>query len=90
MASISLALVPPEEQLFIDKVIRKRLGRPGALLGILEEVQAHHPRKYLLLDVLRYSGEGRNHLFGNLQCGRALCALQSAAQGELLDQRCTA
>lgn len=54
MASISLALVPPEEQLFIDKVIRKRLGRPGALLGILEEVQAHHPRKYLPLDVLRY------------------------------------
>jgi NADH-quinone oxidoreductase subunit E len=54
MASISLALVPPEEQLFIDKVIRKRLGHPGALLGILEEVQAHHPRKYLPLDVLRY------------------------------------
>lgn len=54
MASISLALIPPEEQLFIDKVIRKRLGCPGALLGILEEVQAHHPRKYLPLDVLRY------------------------------------
>jgi NADH-quinone oxidoreductase subunit E len=54
MASISLALVPPEEQLFIDKVIRRRLGRPGALLGILEEVQAHHPHKYLPLDVLRY------------------------------------
>jgi len=54
MASISLALIPPEEQLFIDKVIRRRLGRPGALLGILEEVQAHHARKYLPLDVLRY------------------------------------
>lgn len=54
MASISLALIPPEEQLFIDKVIRRRLGRPGALLGILEEVQAHHPHKYLPLDVLRY------------------------------------
>jgi len=54
MASISLALIPPEEQLFIDKIIRKRLGRPGALLGILEEVQAHHPKKYLPLDVLRY------------------------------------
>ena len=54
MASISLALIPPEEQLFIDKVIRRRLGRPGALLGILEEVQSHHPHKYLPLDVLRY------------------------------------
>lgn len=54
MGSISLALIPPEEQLFIDKVIRKRLGRPGALLGILEEVQAHHQHKYLPLDVLRY------------------------------------
>jgi len=54
MASISFALIPPEEQLFIDKVIRRRLGRPGALLGILEEVQAHHSRKYLPLDVLRY------------------------------------
>jgi NADH-quinone oxidoreductase subunit E len=54
MASISLAVIPPDEQLFIDKVIRKRLGRPGALLGILEEVQGHHPRKYLPLDVLRY------------------------------------
>lgn len=54
MASISLALIPPEEQLFIDKVIRRRLGRPGALLGILEEVQAHHAHKYLPLDVLRY------------------------------------
>lgn len=54
MASVSLALVPPEEQLFIDKVIRKRLGRPGALLGILEEVQGHQPNKYLPLDVLRY------------------------------------
>jgi NADH-quinone oxidoreductase subunit E len=35
-------------------VIRRRVGRPGALLGILEEVQAHHPHKYLQLDVLRY------------------------------------
>ena len=54
MGSLSLALVSPEDQLFIDKVIRRRLGRPGALLGILEEVQAHHPHKYLPLDVLRY------------------------------------
>jgi NADH-quinone oxidoreductase subunit E len=54
MGSLSLALVPAEDLLFIDKVIRKRLGRPGALLGILEEVQAHQLQKYLPLDVLRY------------------------------------
>ncbi len=54
MGSVSVALVSPEDQLFIDKVIRRRLGRPGALLGILEEVQAHHQHKYLPLDVLRY------------------------------------
>lgn len=54
MGSLSVALVSPEDQLFVDKVIRRRLGRPGALLGILEEVQAHHQHKYLPLDVLRY------------------------------------
>jgi len=54
MGSLPLIAVPAEDQLFIDKVIRRRLGRPGALLGILEEVQAHHPHKYLPLDVLRY------------------------------------
>jgi len=54
MAASSLAVVATEDQLFIDKVIHKRFGRPGALLGILEDVQAHHPHKYLPLDVLRY------------------------------------
>jgi NADH-quinone oxidoreductase subunit E len=54
MGSLSVALVSPEDQLCIDKAIRRRLGRPGALLGILEEVQAHHQHKYLPLDVLRY------------------------------------
>ncbi|HXX99345.1 MAG TPA: NAD(P)H-dependent oxidoreductase subunit E [Candidatus Limnocylindrales bacterium] len=54
MGVLTLAAVPAEDQLFIDKIIRRRLGRPGALLGILEEVQAHHPQKYLPLDVLRY------------------------------------
>lgn len=35
-------------------MIRKRLGRPGALLGVVGEVQEHHPHKFLPLDVLRY------------------------------------
>ena len=42
------------EYAFIDQVIARRSGRPGALLGILEEIQEHNPRKYLCLDILRY------------------------------------
>ena len=42
------------EQAFIDQVIAIRSGRPGALLGILEAAQEHHPHKYLPLEVLRY------------------------------------
>ena len=43
MAVSSLALVSIEDQIFIDKMIHKRLGHAGALLGILEDVQAYHP-----------------------------------------------
>ena len=32
-------------------------GRPGALLGILERVQEHHPHKYLSPEVLEYLAE---------------------------------
>ena len=39
---------------FIDEVIASHRGRPGALLGILETVQEHNPRKYLCADELRY------------------------------------
>ena len=39
---------------FIDEVIASHRGRPGALLGILESVQEHNPRKYLCADELRY------------------------------------
>jgi NADH-quinone oxidoreductase subunit E len=42
------------DQAFIDQVIATSTGRPGALLGILEAVQNHHPRKYLEEDALRY------------------------------------
>jgi len=42
------------ERAFIDQVIAKRMGRPGALLGILEAVQDHGPRKYLSVETLRY------------------------------------
>jgi NADH-quinone oxidoreductase subunit E len=42
------------ERAFIDQQIAKRGGRPGALLGILEAVQGHDPRKYLSMATLRY------------------------------------
>jgi NADH-quinone oxidoreductase subunit E len=42
------------ERAFIDQVISIRIGRPGALLGILEAVQDHHPHKYLPLETLDY------------------------------------
>jgi NADH-quinone oxidoreductase subunit E len=42
------------ERAFIDQVITGRTGRPGALLGILESVQEHHPNKYLPVQTLEY------------------------------------
>ena len=42
------------ERAFIDQVIARRSGRPGALLGILEEVQDHQPRKYLCVETIQY------------------------------------
>jgi len=45
------------ERVFIDQVIASHTGRPGALLGILESVQEHHPHKYLPLETLEYVAE---------------------------------
>lgn len=42
------------EQEFVDQVIARHTGRPGALLGILEQVQEHHPSKYLPMEILDY------------------------------------
>ena len=42
------------EHAFIDKTIANYEGRPGALLGILEAIQEHHPHKYLPADALQY------------------------------------
>jgi NADH-quinone oxidoreductase subunit E len=42
------------ERAFIDQVIVSRTGRAGALLGILESVQEHHPHKYLPSETLVY------------------------------------
>jgi NADH-quinone oxidoreductase subunit E len=42
------------DKAFIDQAIASKVGRPGALLGILEAVQDHHPHKYLPLETLGY------------------------------------
>lgn len=42
---------------FIDGVIARQVGRPGALLGILQAVQGHNSHDYLPLEVLRYVAE---------------------------------
>jgi NADH-quinone oxidoreductase subunit E len=39
---------------FIDPIIARHAGRPGALLGILEAVQEKTPHNYLPSDVLHY------------------------------------
>jgi len=47
-------LLDAGERAFIDQVIAGKDERPGALLGILEAVQEHHPHKYLPMDTLEY------------------------------------
>ena len=42
------------DQDFIDKVLVRQAGRPGALLAILQQVQNNHPRKFLPLETLEY------------------------------------
>jgi NADH-quinone oxidoreductase subunit E len=54
MPTPSLAGIPTDEQVFIDKLITSRRGRPGALLGILEATQDRNRYKYLPLETLRY------------------------------------
>jgi NADH-quinone oxidoreductase subunit E len=50
----SPTLADTADQAFIDQTIAKHNGRPGALLGILEAVQEHHPHKYLSPEALQY------------------------------------
>jgi NADH-quinone oxidoreductase subunit E len=49
-----LALPHPEDQDLIDRIIGDRAGRPGALLGILEQLQEHNRHKYLPMETLAY------------------------------------
>jgi NADH-quinone oxidoreductase subunit E len=46
-----------EEQAFADRTIAELSGKPGALLGILERIQDHHPNKFLSAEILEYVAE---------------------------------
>jgi len=50
-------MLTARDKVLIDQVIAERGSRPGALLGILEEVQSANAHKYLSMPVLRYIAE---------------------------------
>lgn len=55
MATLTAPAPPrPAECDHIDQVIARNRNRPGALLSILEDVQDHHPQKYLSFEILDY------------------------------------
>jgi len=49
-----MSISTPAEQEFIDQVIARCAGKPGALLSILEQVQDRNPQKYLPAATLEY------------------------------------
>ena len=52
----ALAAVAPrvDDQDLIDRIIGEQVGRPGALLGILEKLQDANRHKYLPMETLEY------------------------------------
>jgi NADH-quinone oxidoreductase subunit E len=54
MMSAALSQAADLDKDFIDAVLARNTGRPGALLAILQAVQAHNPRQYLPADTLAY------------------------------------
>ena len=54
---VTLPTLSVEEKTFADRVIAENSARPGALLGILERIQEHHPNKYLSAQILEYVAE---------------------------------
>jgi NADH-quinone oxidoreductase subunit E len=54
MQSVANGVLNAQERLLIDQAITEYSGRPGALLGILETVQAANAHKFLSMDSLRY------------------------------------
>jgi NADH-quinone oxidoreductase subunit E len=56
MANVMTAGIVPgsQDRVFIDEVVARHAGHPGALLRILEEVQERNPHKYLSLPTVEY------------------------------------
>ncbi|MGA2207793.1 MAG: NAD(P)H-dependent oxidoreductase subunit E [Terracidiphilus sp.] len=54
---VTLESLEAHERLLIDQAIAKHGNRPGALLGVLEDVQAANAHKYLSMETLRYISE---------------------------------
>ena len=55
MKPLAVPAQPPlADQDYVDQVITRHSARAGRLLSILEEVQEHHPHKYLPMEVLDY------------------------------------
>ena len=52
--AVANEILDTHEKLMIDQAIAGHQNRPGALLGILEDVQASDPHKYLSMAALRY------------------------------------
>ncbi len=50
---ISERLSLPDQE-FLDGLVARQRGRPGALLGILEKAQERNPRKFLPRETLEY------------------------------------
>jgi len=53
-ASPTHSLLRPEEQDFLDNLIRKHQGQPGMLLAVLEAIQERQTNHYLQTEVLEY------------------------------------
>ena len=53
-AVLVTGLPHPEDKELIDRIVGEQVGRPGALLGILERLQEHNRHKYLPMATLEY------------------------------------
>lgn len=54
MRTVANGALNAQDKLMIDQAITQYSGHPGALLGILETVQAANAHKFLSMDSLRY------------------------------------
>jgi NADH-quinone oxidoreductase subunit E len=57
MQSVANGALSAQERLLIDQAVAEHIGHPGALLGILETVQAANAHKFLSMEALRYIAE---------------------------------